>query len=238
MTQNGKIMKVINNSIFGMIHLSSGTGGSVKSRAIKEIEILAEEGFSGIIIENYHGTIADVIDVYNTAIEMNTELEIGINILPNDYSTAFDLNPDFVQLDYVSGKYEGRHEFIELDYVDYKNRKNTSVLGGVWPKYYRPVENSNLEYDLNLAMELCDAIVVTGEGTGKETPLDKIIKFKSYCKDFPLIIGAGVDVNNVKEQLKYANGIIIGSSIKQYKRTYSMIDRTLVQEFMSEVNKI
>ncbi len=40
------------------------------------------------------------------------------------------------------------------------------------------------------------------------------------------------------EQLTIADGAIVGSCFKPYKRTQEMVNRELVKEFMSEVRKI
>ncbi len=111
-------------------------------------------------------------------------------------------------------------------------------MGGVWPKYYEPVKGSVLADDINDGLRRSEAIVVTGSGTGKETPLIKIRDFKTLCGNKPLIIGAGLDVSNVVEQLHFADGAIVGSCFKPYKRTQEMVSRELVKEFMTEVNKI
>lgn len=57
-------------------------------------------------------------------------------------------------------------------------------------------------------------------------------------KKFPLIIGAGLDSNNVLEQLPLADGAIVGSTFKPNKFTHSMIDRVLVREFMNKVKEV
>ena len=86
-------------------------------------------------------------------------------------------------------------------------------------------------------MERADAIVVTGEGTGKETPLDKIKRFREKIGDFPLVVGAGVDSYNVMGQLKIADGAIIGSYFKK-GYTWNHIDPFAVKNFMEIVRDI
>ncbi len=194
----------------------------------------------GIIVENYHGSAKDVA---NTLLNLNKgDLIVGINILPNQYADAFTLakmyNADFIQVDYVAGKYINT-DFDKQWYLSNReNYKHIKVLGGCWPKYYRPIDNSNLENDLKEAMELCDAIVVTGAATGKETPLDKIKEFRNIIGDFPLIIGAGLNKDNVQEQMLIGNGAIVGSCFKDFGKTTNEISRELVREFMDELNKI
>ncbi len=221
-----------NKSIFGMIHLY---GTSPVERALEEIQIYQEEGLQGVIVENYHGSTDDVITVLRNL--KDVKIEIGINILPNEYELAFELAEQygsFIQMDYISGRYE-KNTYLDVDhYMSYRNKyPNVSVLGGVWPKYYRPVEGSDLKEDLTKAKMLCDAIVVTGSGTGMETPIDKIKTFREIVSDFPLIIGAGVTSDNI-ENLEVADGAIIGSYFKNGNTT-SKVDRELVKLFMNKL---
>lgn len=232
-------MNFNNKPIFGMIHLS---GENKSDRADKEITIFEEEGVDGIILENYHGSIEDVKKVLSWRDEVNSDLKYGINILPNEYELAFAFADvyglDFIQMDYVAGKY--KNAILDLQNYERFRKKysHITVLGGVWPKYYIPLLGSVLKDDIEDGFERADAIVVTGEGTGKETPLDKIKDFKSIAGKRPIIIGAGLDSSNVGEQLSFADGAIVGSCFKAYKRTNEVVDRILVKEFMDEVKKI
>ena len=232
-----------NKPIFGMLHLS---GENKSDRAEDELTIYEQEGVDGIIIENYHGSIEDIKKVLRWRDEIESDIKIGINILPNEYELAFAFADvyglDFIQLDYVSGIYKSPGGKKTIDIYNYdrfrKKYSHITVFGGVWPKYYEPVDNSVLDIDIKLGLERADAIVVTGAGTGKETPLDKIKLFRQHVGNNPLIIGAGLDAGNVAEQLEFADGAIVGSCFKLHKRTQEIVDRNLVREFMDEVKKV
>ncbi len=168
---------------------------------------------------------------------------MGINILPNDYQLAFELadefNGDFIQLDFVAGTYWNNKFINESHYNEIKSKySDVIVLGGVWPKYYNPIEGSVLKDDIETAMKRAEAIVVTGKGTGKQTPLDKIQEFKNVLGSHPLIVGAGLTPANVGEQLTIADGAIVGSCFKTANLTTQKIQINLVKQFMDEVNKI
>lgn len=231
--------------IIGMIHLA---GPDIVDKAMEEIAIFEEEGLSGIIIENYHSDEINILAVLAELAVHPTKLSVGINVLPNEYDKAFQIAEkykmvDFIQLDYLGGAYAKGNKIIALNADDYieksMNSRGVQVYGGVWPKYYNPVKGSILSVDVFDAMFLGDAIVVTGKGTGHETPLDKIKEFaKIIDGKCPLIVGAGLDASNVKEQLSYAQGGIVGSAFKPNGRTFQMVDRDLVKEFMDQVNSI
>lgn len=59
-----------------------------------------------------------------------------------------------------------------------------------------------------------NGIVITGSATGVETPIEKVKEIKSLFPDETILIGAGLNKDNILEQLKYADGAIVGTSIK------------------------
>src|SRR3989338_610515 len=227
-----------NLPIFGIIHLA---GDKPVIRALEELSIFEEEGITGAIIENYHGSIGDVIGTLQETSQRKNNLVIGINILPNYFEQAFSLaqqyKADFIQLDHVAGRYD-QGELNFPIYSSFKRRhKDTLVLGGVWPKYYHPIDGSNLDADLRERMTRAEAIVVTGAGTGKETPLDKIRRFKEVMGGHSLIIGAGLTPENAYRQLLIADGAIVGTSLKLNNNPCEPVDRLKVRDFMSQVKE-
>jgi len=234
---NSKFKKLfpIEKPIIGMIHLAGKREDEKIIKAIEELKIFEEEGIDGAIIENYHGTIKDVLDVLENLPKLE-KLVIGINILSNPYH-AFELtskyNIKFIQFDSVQTQ--------DLDIRKYNELKNKYpeiiILGGVGFKYIPPTGNF-LEIDLMESKPRCDAVVTTGDGTGIETPIEKLEKFKHHLEDFPLIVGAGINSNNIYEQLKIANGAIIGSYFKYENNTNNEIDKSKVASLMEIVKKI
>lgn len=222
--------------ILGMIHMA---GQNPVKRALEELTLFEEEGVDGAIIENYHGSVEDVIATIQETSKRKQNVVVGVNVLPNEFHQSLPLaqryGADFVQLDQVAGTYR----FGRLDLEHYKKVKSQHpeiiVLGGVWPKYYHPVEGSNLEADLTTGMQRAEAIVVTGAGTGKETPFDKIKRFREIIGEHPLVVGAGLTPENAYEQLCISNGAIVGTSLKTDDNTYNPMDRQRIRDFMSVV---
>ncbi|HLD04643.1 MAG TPA: BtpA/SgcQ family protein [Candidatus Nanoarchaeia archaeon] len=223
--------------ILGMIHLA---GESPIQRALEELAIFEEEGIDGAIIENYHDSAEDVEETLRAA-EGRFRLTLGVNILLNEFDRAFVLasryKGHFIQIDHVAGRYT-RGELPAESYQRIKREHpDIVVLGGVWPKYYQPVQGSDLKADLRKGMKRADAIVVTGEGTGKETPLKKIQEFRRVLGTHPLIIGAGLTPKNAYEQLRIADGAIVGSSLKPGGDTNAKVDKYLIRHLMTEVRR-
>jgi len=229
--------------VIGMLHLAGDSSEEIARRAVLEVRLFCEHGFDGAIIENYHGGILDVERVLNRlSIDLSLSLVLGVNILPNDYKTALRLASDppcrFIQLDQVAGSYVEGNINPEWYQTSRERYPQPAVFGGVHPKYYTPIDPSLLSDDIDAAVERCEAIVVTGAGTGKETPLEKIVRFKELIAGRrPLIVGAGTTPENVGEQLCYADGVIIGSALKPGGKTHLPADPVLVQEYMTAVGE-
>lgn len=218
-------------SIIGMLHLAGSDSEEILRRAREELKIFAGEGLDGAIVENYHGSLGDVqrfLDVNdNKDITLGLNL-LGFNFLGLEWAQRYDVR--FVQLDNVNG-------FVRDTVQAYMKLRektpNAVVLGGVRFKYQKPTRNS-LKDDIFEGSTLSDAIVTTGEGTGIETPLSKLRDFRAVMKDYPLIVGAGVDARNVREQLEICDGAIVGSYFKN-GNTRAPVDVNRVRELMNIV---
>ena len=79
---------------------------------------------------------------------------------------------------------------------------------------------------------------MTGSGTGVETPSEKIRMFRETIKDYPLIVGAGLNSQNAYEQLAIANGAIVGSSLKVGGQTQNPLDVGRIRELMAVVKQV
>lgn len=226
--------------IIGMIHLAGRDQKEIIDRAIEEIDLYQSKKLNGAILENYHGEISDVVAVIAEIYRVPRAITVGINILPNNYESALEwaevaepFKNGFIQLDHVAGKYVEGNGINKEDYLTKRlKHPDIKVYGGVWPKYYTPVKGSNLENDLLEGMTMCDAIVVTGNGTGMETPIGKIRYFRQIIGNKELIIGAGLNKHNAREQLAIADGAIIGSYFKNGK-TEGTLDINRIDEIMA-----
>jgi len=226
----------INKPVIGMIHLSGKDQQDRVKRALEELSIYQEEEVNGAIIEDYHGSPQDVYETLKESSTKNFKITLGINILRDCYSAfklASDFGARFIQFDTV------QTPDLELKWYNQlrKNYPHIAVLGGIGFKYTSPTGNP-LELDLAEGKSRCEAIVTTGNGTGIETPTKKLREYKKILESFPLIVGAGVNLKNVYEQLKICDGAIIGSYFKPEGNTRLQIDRKKVRDLMDIVKPL
>ncbi len=226
----------VNKPIIGMIHLAGKDEKERKSRALDELIIYEEENVDGAIIEDYHGKAYDVYNTLEEISKLNFNLVLGVNVLRDPYIGvvwANRFNAKFTQFDSIQSN-SLNLEHYQLTRETYPN---IFILGGVGFKYTLP-SNKTLEEDLREGTSRCDAIVTTGEGTGIETPIGKLKLFKRYLREFPLIVGAGLNTENAYEQLQIADGAIVGSYFKPNKNTFLPVDKYLVKDLIDVVKEV
>ncbi len=227
--------------IIGMIHLKGENKKDIYERMANEIEIYNRH-LDGIIIENYFGNFDNLVDALEYVKSLNLNIPIGVNCLNFDamgFELAIRYNLDFIQIDSVVGHVSSRdektlNEFLKL----YRSRCNSKLIGGVRFKYQPVLSKNPLKDDLKTAVGRCDAIAVTGNGTGEETSLEKIKSFKKILGDFPLVVAAGVTVDNIEDELKYCDAAIIGSYFKDTYKDTGDVDEEHVIKLMQKVHLI
>ena len=227
--------------IIGMLHLKGFNEASVIANAKRETEIMISNGVNAVLVENYFGSATDVESFLAVLQSEYRDVVYGVNIL-GDYPAAFRLanryGASFIQVDSICGHL---HPFAEEHYFnvidELRNESNVLLLGGVRFKYQPVCSGRSVGEDLKTGSGHCDVIVVTGEGTGIATDLEKIKEFRSELGAFPLIVGAGMTAQTVKEQLKYSDGGIVGSYFKENGNAQNDMDEQRVKEFMKEARK-
>jgi predicted TIM-barrel enzyme len=242
---NSRFLDSFSNPIpvLAMLHLKGDTEAEKFDRARREIEILWESGVDSIIVENYYGTTDDVIAVCEWLSTQAPDVVFGINILRDD-TAAFDLatrfGARFVQLDSVAGHLTVDHDEAFGQWLnDARAAADFFVLGGVRFKYQAYLSGRSLEEDLRLGASRCDAIVVTGDGTGLQTPTSKTHEFRSIVgAEFPLVIGAGVTPASCGTDLADANAVIVGSYLKDTFVDTGDVDRDHAREFVRAIRQL
>ena len=82
-----------------------------------------------------------------------------------------------------------------------------------------------------------DAVIATGQRTGDSATYDEIKTIKS-ATSLPVLVGSGVNVENIAEILSVADGVIIASSLKRDGLWWNEVDTERVAEFMKAVRRI
>ena len=228
--------------IIGMIHCKGNGDDDTFERAMREIGIYRAGGVDAVMVETYFGDYNQVVRVLDELKRNNPGIPYGVNCLNIDamgFELAARYDCDFLQIDSVIGHVKPRDEATLAAFFEtFRPRCRAFLMGGVRFKYQPVLSEKTEEEDLLESRSRCDAVCVTGDGTGMETSLDKIKRFRSTLGDFPLFVCAGLTTANVYEQLQYADGAVVGSWFKDTHKDDGEVCAEHVAEFMQEVRRL
>lgn len=80
---------------------------------------------------------------------------------------------------------------------------------------------------------LADIVAVSGTMTGQAPQLEDLEKVKKAVPDTPVVANTGVRVDNVREILRVADGVIIGTALKEDGNTWKPVDPERVKRFVA-----
>ena len=228
--------------VMAMVHLKGDSRESVQERAMREIDIYLRCGVDAVLVENYFGSAGDVIWTLKYLNEHLPDTIYGVNVL-GDHRWAFEMAGEygakFIQIDSVCGHLRPKEdERYAEELALLRDQCDAVLLGGVRFKYQPVRSGRKQDEDVALGMKRCDGIVVTGEGTGMATPVGKVKDFRTVAGDFPLIIGAGVTPERLREGIDLCDGFIVGSWFKEGHRDYGEVCEAYVREFMEERKRL
>ena len=85
---------------------------------------------------------------------------------------------------------------------------------------------------------LADAILVSGPVTGEPADQSQLQKVCAAVRDVPVFANTGVTIDNVRDTLVLASGVIIGTHFKVDGITWNPVDGARVKRFMDRVETL
>ncbi len=232
-----------------------GFCGNIKvvvNRAVDECNICFNEGLQGVIVENFNDapffpsvvpaeTIAAMARICGE-LKNKFQIPIGINVLRNDgiaaVAVASACEADFVRINILSGAMLTDQGIIQSDAAAILRYKKNLNWGGMLFADIR-VKHAVAIQEMPLADEVsdlekrscADAIIVTGNGTGKSADLSFVKEVKQLANK-PLLIGSGINSENLQHYISLANGFIVGSCFKKDGKAENELDPASIKKFM------
>jgi uncharacterized protein len=251
--------------IIGMIHVGALPGtpanqqsiSEIISAAVREAKIYRDCGVDGIIIENMHDTpylrstvgaeIVAAMTMIAFAVKIKSNLPLGIQILAGAnleaMAVAHAANLDFIRVEGYAFAHiadEGLIESSAAKLLRYRKMIGAERVA-VWADIKKKHSSHAITSDISLgataeAVEFMrgDAVIVTGNVTGNAPKVEDVHEAKAHC-NVPVILGSGVDANNIAEFHSIADGFIIGSAFKKNGRWQNSVDEQRVKTLMSMV---
>ncbi len=239
-----EIRKVLGeHPAIGMIHLCPMIGyegypgyKEVERKMLKDARTLVEAGFEVIMLENNYdmphyekatAETAAMMAVLAKKLREEVRVVLGVDVLWNDYRTAFSIcastGASFIRVpafvDTVMTSY-GLMEARGGEVMAYRKRyglENVLVIADVQVKHSEMVEKDKpLEKSVKEAVRTgAEGIIVTGKWTGNPPTEDDLAKVRAVSGEVMVLVGSGSDSSNIETLLRYANGAIVGTAIKE-----------------------
>ena len=248
--------------VIGMIHVTALPGTPAHSQPMREIAALAAReakiyraaGVDGLAIENMHdlpylkGHVGPEIVAAMTRVGLAVKeaggLPVGIQVLAGAnieaLSIAHAAELDFVRAEGFTFAHVADEGLIESSAAAVLRYRK--LLGAervqVWADIKKKHSAHAITADVSLgetaaAAEFmrADAVIVTGTATGHAPDVAAVREAKAHTS-LPVILGSGIDVNNVAEFYVHADGFIIGTHFKVDSRWTNTVDAARVKAFM------
>jgi membrane complex biogenesis BtpA family protein len=252
--------------VIGVVHLLplpgspkfKGDRDEIVNRALEEVKILKRGGVDGIIVENFHdmpflkgalpleqyGLMASILTL--TRKEVN--IPLGVNVHFNDWKAeitlAYTCKAQFIRVEAFVDTVITNTGIVEpccSEVTRYRkllniDKADVQIWADIHPKYSKLLLPYPLTHSAQMAEEaLADCVIVTGDTTGHETHIDDIKLVKDSI-NLPVFAGSGVNLGNLNETLKIADGIIVGSAFKESRNTWEMVSIDKITKFVHETS--
>jgi membrane complex biogenesis BtpA family protein len=231
--------------IIGVVHLlpligSPGYRSSfeqVCARARSDAETLVTNGIDGLIIENYGDTpffpnrvaphtVASMAIISHQIRQRFPKTPIGLNVLRNDAESGLAIatvvRANFIRINVHTGGMLTDQGIIQghaHETLRYRSqlKSDVRILADIAVKHATPLAPIDLATTAEDTYHrgLADALIVTGVGTGKSTQHDQLECVKAAVPQASVFAGSGVTANTIAETLEVADGVIVGTALKQ-----------------------
>ena len=229
----------------------------ILDRVRRDAASLAGGGADAVLLENYGDAPYHPSHVPKTAVAFMTRLAaaareasglpLGVNVLRNDgeaaVSVAAAAGGRFVRVNVYGGArvtdqgvVEGRAH--EIQRLRRRVAPDVRVLADVRVKHSEPLgEEPPLEREVEDVVERggAEGVIVTGDSTGRPPDADQLREAKRAAADVPVFAGSGVTRRTAAETLEEADGLIVGTALKEGGRTEAAVSRERVRSFVEAV---
>ena len=228
--------------------------------ALRDAEALVRGGVDGLVVENmwdlpyYVGNDVKPEAMTSQAVAAaevvkNFPLPVGINVIHNGgivcLSIAVAARARFIRVCILTGSRlwdtgeldhgcaaelirkrkelyaEDIHIFADVD------KKHSVAFPGIdlathieWTEFYG-----------------ADALIVSGRMTGSAPDVEKVREARRLATR-PILVGSGSNRENITAFLQYADGVLVGSSLKEDGDMHNPVDEKRVREFVGAVRAV
>ncbi|MCH1502557.1 MAG: BtpA/SgcQ family protein [Verrucomicrobiales bacterium] len=214
-----------------------GSMSAVCEHAAEDAKAFAEGGADALVIENFGDvpftservpaeTVAAMATVFSHLRQVaKITLPFGFNVLRNDPMSGLGLaatcGGKFIRVNVHSGTMVTDQGVIEGQaYETVRKRQVLCPKVAIWAdvhvKHAQPLGGGSLEDAAKDALHrgLADALIVSGVATGESVDADDLRVVRQACPEAAIYVGSGSSVESAPRLLEFADGLIVGTSVK------------------------
>lgn len=228
--------------------------------AVAEAGRYRSGGVDGLIVEN-HGDIpfskpehlgpetAAGMAVMTDAVRRVTGLPLGVNVLANGAIPALAVakaaGADFIRVNQWANAYVANEGFVEgpaalaTRYRTMLHGRHIRIFADVHVKHGAhavTADRSIPELARDVEFFDADVAIATGQRTGDAATMEELETIASGTS-LPLMVGSGVNPDNVADIFRIADGVIVASFLKQDGVWWNPVDPDRLRHFMREADR-
>jgi membrane complex biogenesis BtpA family protein len=239
--------------LIGVVHLPplpgaprwAGNLAPLIKKAVADARAYERGGVDAVFIENFGDapftkssvgpeTVA-AMSAAGCAVRDAVKVPIGFNVLRNDALSALALcaacGGDFIRVNVHSGAMltdQGLIEGNAFETLRYRMKihPNAKIFADVHVKHAVPIGDWTLEDAAHDTLDrgLADALIISGVGTGMAVDPNDVRRVRTACPSAKILLGSGVTRENIRDFLSFADGFIVGSSLKAGGKLSNPVD--------------
>lgn len=233
---------------------------AIVAAALAEAERYQTGGIDGVVVEN-HGDIpfakpdqlgpetAAAMAVIADAVRRSVGLPLGINVLANGAIQALAIakaaGAGFIRVNQWANAYVANEGLIEgpaAAATRYRSRlyaRSVRIFADVHVKHGAHAITADrplAELARDVEFFDADAAIATGQRTGDAATLDELRAIAAGTA-LPVLVGSGVNPDNLADILAVADGVIVASWLKRDGVWWNPVDPDRLAEFMQAANR-
>jgi membrane complex biogenesis BtpA family protein len=219
---------------------------AVVARALDDTRILSEEGYDGVIVENYADTpffggrvpseTVAAMTRATAAVVGATILPVGVNVLRNDARAALGVaaatGAHFIRVNVHTGSMWTDQGLLEGRAAETLRARralsaDVAVVADVHVKHAVPPAGQSIGAAAADAWRRgrADALVVSGSGTGRPTAGSDVEAVRAAVPEATVLVGSGTTPETIRSLLEATDGVIVGSAIMRDGTAGAGVDR-------------
>jgi len=239
--------------LIGVVHLQPLPGsprfaGDLEALidfAVADARAYERGGVDAIITENFgdapftKGAAAPetlaAMTAAGRAIRAAVKIPLGFNVLRNDARSALALcvacGGSFMRVNVHTGAMLTDQGIIKGDaYNTIRYRQSicpgVKVYADIHVKHAVPLGDFAIEDSAHDTLDrgLADALILSGTGTGVAADIHDVQRVRKACPRAKILLGSGVTVDNAGGFMRFADGAIVGSSLKRNGKLDNPVD--------------